>query len=213
MLFVLVFEQPADFIGKSALQEIKAKGLKRKLSYLSVDTDNIDPEGNETIWHNGKVHKNKVIGSYPVSFWSYWPWVFLFSSSGCGKHNIWSLQLQQPAEPGVRLPAPGAVLCGTESGGGAAGQEVPGHGHTGAFGPHWAHTDPAAEERKDQSLGVTRLHFCCLQLKILLWLSDQSLECSTQWTARVCRARASQWKKILNKKTPDKKDMDGNKFV
>lgn len=47
--------QPADFIGKAALQEIKAKGLKRKLSYVTLDTDNVDPEGNETVWHNGKV--------------------------------------------------------------------------------------------------------------------------------------------------------------
>lgn len=47
--------QPADFIGKAALQEIKAKGLKRKLSYLTLDTDDIDPEGNETVWYNGKV--------------------------------------------------------------------------------------------------------------------------------------------------------------
>lgn len=47
--------QPADFIGKAALHEIKAKGLKRKLSYISVDTDDIDPEGNETVWYNGKV--------------------------------------------------------------------------------------------------------------------------------------------------------------
>lgn len=51
-----LFQQPADFIGKKALQEIKAKGLKRKLAYLAVDTDNIDPEGNETIWHKGKVY-------------------------------------------------------------------------------------------------------------------------------------------------------------
>lgn len=54
-MFAPVFVQPADFIGKAALQEIKAKGLKRKLSYLSLDTDDIDPEGNETVWHNGKV--------------------------------------------------------------------------------------------------------------------------------------------------------------
>lgn len=47
--------QPTDFIGKAALQEIKAKGLKRKLSYITLDTDNVDPEGNETVWHNGKV--------------------------------------------------------------------------------------------------------------------------------------------------------------
>lgn len=50
-----MFVQPADFIGKAALQEIKAKGLKRKLSYITLDTDNIDAEGNETVWHNGKV--------------------------------------------------------------------------------------------------------------------------------------------------------------
>lgn len=53
-----MFEQPADFIGKKALKEIKAKGLKRKLSYLAVQTDEIDPEGNETIWHNGKVSRS-----------------------------------------------------------------------------------------------------------------------------------------------------------
>lgn len=56
----LVCEQPADFIGKAALQEVKAKGLKRKLSYLSVRTDNVDPEGNETIWLNGKVGNDKI---------------------------------------------------------------------------------------------------------------------------------------------------------
>lgn len=52
MLYIL---QPTDFIGKQALQDIKAQGLQRKLAYLTVDTDDIDPEGNETIWHNGKV--------------------------------------------------------------------------------------------------------------------------------------------------------------
>lgn len=56
----LVCEQPADFIGKAALQEVKAKGLKRKLSYLSVRTDDVDPEGNETIWLNGKVGNDKI---------------------------------------------------------------------------------------------------------------------------------------------------------
>lgn len=52
---LLYIIQPTDFIGKQALQEIKAQGLKRKLAYLTVDTDDIDPEGNETIWLNGKV--------------------------------------------------------------------------------------------------------------------------------------------------------------
>lgn len=58
-MFVPVLLKPADFIGKAALQEIKANGLRRKLCYLSVDTDNIDPEGNETIWLDGKVSASK----------------------------------------------------------------------------------------------------------------------------------------------------------
>lgn len=61
---LLYLFQPADFIGKAALQEIKAKGLKRKLSYITLDTDNIDPEGNETVWHNGKVSIQFVPWSY-----------------------------------------------------------------------------------------------------------------------------------------------------
>lgn len=55
---MLCIPQPTDFIGKKALQDIKARGLQRKLAYLTVDTDDIDPEGNETIWHNGKVSSN-----------------------------------------------------------------------------------------------------------------------------------------------------------
>lgn len=50
-----IFFQPADFTGKQALKQIKEKGLKRRLVYLTLDTDNVDPEGNESVWHNGKV--------------------------------------------------------------------------------------------------------------------------------------------------------------
>uniref|UniRef100_A0A0E9XHX9 Aminomethyltransferase folate-binding domain-containing protein n=1 Tax=Anguilla anguilla TaxID=7936 RepID=A0A0E9XHX9_ANGAN len=62
--YFIKLNKPADFIGKKALQEIKAKGLKRKLAYLAVDTDDIDPEGNETIWHKGKVVGNTTSGAY-----------------------------------------------------------------------------------------------------------------------------------------------------
>uniref|UniRef100_A0A8C6L049 Dimethylglycine dehydrogenase, mitochondrial n=1 Tax=Nothobranchius furzeri TaxID=105023 RepID=A0A8C6L049_NOTFU len=65
--YFIKLNKPADFIGKAALQEIKARGLKRKLSYLFVDTDDIDPEGNETIWHNGKVVGNTTSGAYSYS--------------------------------------------------------------------------------------------------------------------------------------------------
>ncbi|KAL2099803.1 hypothetical protein ACEWY4_004197 [Coilia grayii] len=62
--YFIKLNKPADFIGKQALQQIKAEGLRRKLSYLMVDTDDIDPEGNETIWHNGKVVGNTTSGCY-----------------------------------------------------------------------------------------------------------------------------------------------------
>ncbi|MEQ2230266.1 hypothetical protein ILYODFUR_027387 [Ilyodon furcidens] len=65
--YFIKLNKPADFIGKAALQEIKGKGLKRKLSYLSVRTDDVDPEGNETIWHNGKVVGNTTSGAYSYS--------------------------------------------------------------------------------------------------------------------------------------------------
>ena len=47
--------QTADFIGKNALKALKAEGLRRHLAFLTVDTTDIDPEGNETVWHNDKV--------------------------------------------------------------------------------------------------------------------------------------------------------------
>lgn len=71
------------------------------------------------------------------------------SSLGRWQHDIRRLQLQQPAEPGVRLPASEPQLGGSEGGGGAAGQEVPGCGHPGAPALDRAHQDPAAEEGKE----------------------------------------------------------------
>uniref|UniRef100_A0A669B8E1 Dimethylglycine dehydrogenase n=1 Tax=Oreochromis niloticus TaxID=8128 RepID=A0A669B8E1_ORENI len=65
--YFIKLNKPADFIGKAALQEIKAKGLKRKLSYIAVNTDDIDPEGNETVWYNGKVVGNTTSGAYSYS--------------------------------------------------------------------------------------------------------------------------------------------------
>ena len=40
-----------DFIGKQALQEMTTRegALPRRLVFMEVDTDNVDPEGNETM--------------------------------------------------------------------------------------------------------------------------------------------------------------------
>ena len=50
-------EQPADFIGKAALERILSgeSNLENKLVMLTVDSKNVDPEGNETVWLDNKV--------------------------------------------------------------------------------------------------------------------------------------------------------------
>ncbi|XP_058850999.1 dimethylglycine dehydrogenase, mitochondrial-like isoform X2 [Acipenser ruthenus] len=65
--YFIKLNKPADFIGKQALLDIKAKGLSRKLAYLTMQTDDVDPEGNETVWHNGKVVGNTTSGAYSYS--------------------------------------------------------------------------------------------------------------------------------------------------
>lgn len=57
-------KKKCDFIGKEAIQKIKSEGLTRKLVLLKVDTDNIDPEGNETIRLNDKVVGNTTSGCF-----------------------------------------------------------------------------------------------------------------------------------------------------
>ena len=44
-----------DFIGRENLLKHKENGIKKKLCMLTVETSDVDPEGNETIWFGGKV--------------------------------------------------------------------------------------------------------------------------------------------------------------
>ena len=76
----------------------------------------------------------------------------LFCFAGGWKHDVRSVQLQHSAEPGLRLPARGAVLCGPEGGSGAAGEEVPGHGRPGTFSTDRTYENQAGEEVQEQSL-------------------------------------------------------------
>uniref|UniRef100_A0A8C0ZGF0 Dimethylglycine dehydrogenase n=1 Tax=Cyanistes caeruleus TaxID=156563 RepID=A0A8C0ZGF0_CYACU len=62
--YFVKLNKEADFIGKQALRQIKEKGLKRRLVYLTLETDNVDPEGNESVWHNGKVVGNTTSGCF-----------------------------------------------------------------------------------------------------------------------------------------------------
>ncbi|KAH7962297.1 hypothetical protein HPB52_015386 [Rhipicephalus sanguineus] len=59
-------KKPADFVGKAALQEILREGLTRKLVHLTVDAEDVDPEGNESVWCSDKVVGYTTSGSYGV---------------------------------------------------------------------------------------------------------------------------------------------------
>ncbi|XP_032874489.1 dimethylglycine dehydrogenase, mitochondrial [Amblyraja radiata] len=62
--YFIRLNKPTEFIGKQALQSIKKEGVKRKLVYLGMQTDNVDPEGNESIWYQDKVIGNTTSGAY-----------------------------------------------------------------------------------------------------------------------------------------------------
>ncbi|XP_054843125.1 dimethylglycine dehydrogenase, mitochondrial isoform X2 [Eublepharis macularius] len=65
--YFIKLNKPADFIGKQALKQIKEEELQRQLVYLTLETDNVDPEGNESVWYNNKVIGNTTSGSYSYS--------------------------------------------------------------------------------------------------------------------------------------------------
>lgn len=47
--------QTTDFVGKDALKEILRQGINKHLVHIEVETDDADPEGNETVWCENKV--------------------------------------------------------------------------------------------------------------------------------------------------------------
>lgn len=48
--------QGVDFIGREGLLKHKENGIKKKVCLLTIETTDVDPEGNETIWFGGKVN-------------------------------------------------------------------------------------------------------------------------------------------------------------
>jgi hypothetical protein len=45
----------ANFIGKEALMASRSEWRNQRVTMLEVDVDNVDPEGNESIWSCGRV--------------------------------------------------------------------------------------------------------------------------------------------------------------
>lgn len=44
-----------DFIGKSSLVASRGEWRNQRLTMIEVDVDNVDPEGNESVWSCGRV--------------------------------------------------------------------------------------------------------------------------------------------------------------
>ena len=60
----LIFQ--GNFVVRDALIQQRRNLLKRTLVCLVVDTDNVDAEGNESIWYGGKVSLRKVVNYFLV---------------------------------------------------------------------------------------------------------------------------------------------------
>lgn len=53
-----------DFVGKESLLDIRSRGIQSKLVFLKVDTEDVDPEGNESVWSAGKIVGYTTSGAY-----------------------------------------------------------------------------------------------------------------------------------------------------
>ncbi|XP_067144405.1 dimethylglycine dehydrogenase, mitochondrial-like isoform X2 [Centruroides vittatus] len=62
--FFIKPHKSSDFVGKRALHKIMSDGLTRKLALLKVDTEDVDPEGNESVWFCGKIIGNTTSGAF-----------------------------------------------------------------------------------------------------------------------------------------------------
>ncbi|XP_065060512.1 dimethylglycine dehydrogenase, mitochondrial-like [Rhopilema esculentum] len=62
--FFIKLDKGVNFIGRDALLKQKSTLLTKKLVCLTLDTDNIDAEGNETIWYQGRVVGNTTSGAF-----------------------------------------------------------------------------------------------------------------------------------------------------
>lgn len=49
------FKQGVYFIGRDALLKLSKDDCERVLCFLTMDTTDVDPEGNETVWYANKV--------------------------------------------------------------------------------------------------------------------------------------------------------------
>ncbi|KAJ7385446.1 hypothetical protein OS493_016530 [Desmophyllum pertusum] len=62
--YFIKFDKGVDFIGREGLLKHKENGIKKKVCLLTIETTDVDPEGNETIWFGGKVVGNTTSGAY-----------------------------------------------------------------------------------------------------------------------------------------------------
>jgi len=57
-------DKEMEFIGREALRRIRAEGPRRRLVMLTVDTDNVDAVGNESVWFGDRVIGHTTSGAY-----------------------------------------------------------------------------------------------------------------------------------------------------
>jgi len=57
-------EKSVEFVGREALRRLMADGPRRRLVVLTVDTDDVDATGNETVWYGDRAVGHTTSGAY-----------------------------------------------------------------------------------------------------------------------------------------------------
>jgi len=57
-------DKETEFVGREALRRIRAEGPRRRLVLLTVDTNDVDAIGNESVWYGDRVVGHTTSGAY-----------------------------------------------------------------------------------------------------------------------------------------------------
>ena len=58
-----MYIQETDFVGKEALRKVLEDGWANQLVTVTVDSSDVDPEGNESVWIGNQVSTQTVTAS------------------------------------------------------------------------------------------------------------------------------------------------------
>ncbi|XP_064609043.1 dimethylglycine dehydrogenase, mitochondrial-like [Liolophura sinensis] len=92
-----------DFLGKSAIQELKKSPVSQSLVLLSMKTEDVDPEGNETIWSGEQVIGHTTSGCHGYTVGKSLAFAYVSCSHSSPESEV-TVELLGKKYPAVVLP-------------------------------------------------------------------------------------------------------------